>query len=137
MYRHIMVPVDLDHIDQLEKALNTAADLSKHYRAPITYVGVTTETPSAQAHTPEEFAAKLANFAARQSEAHGIEADSKGLASPDPTIDLDKTLLHAAESLGADVIVMASHKPNIADWFWTSHGGDIATHADVSVFLVR
>jgi nucleotide-binding universal stress UspA family protein len=31
MYSRIMVPVDLAHIERLEKALATAADLAKHY----------------------------------------------------------------------------------------------------------
>ena len=137
MYRRILVPVDLEHLDQLEKALNTAADLAKHYETPVTYVGVTTETPSSVAHTPEEFASKLAAFAARQGEAHGLSADSKAAATPDPSTDLDKALLKSAEETGADLIVMASHKPNIADWFWASHGGDVAKNAGVSVFLVR
>ena len=137
MYRRIMVPVDMDHVDQLEKALTTAAALAKHFGAPVTYVGVTPETPSPVAHNPEEFARKLANFAARQGEAHGLEADSRAIASPDPAIDLDKTLLRAVKETGADLVVMASHKPTITDWIWASHGGDVASHADVSVFLVR
>ena len=37
----------------------------------------------------------------------------------------------------ADLVVMASHIPNVADHFWPSNGGSIASRADVSVMLVR
>ena len=62
MYTHIMVPVDLAHTETLGKALQTAADLAKHYSCPVTYVGVTMSAPTSVAHNPEEFAAKLETF---------------------------------------------------------------------------
>jgi len=137
VYRKIMVPVDLVHRDQLDKALKSAADLAKHYGATVTYVGVTPETPSPVAHNPREFAEKLSSFAKTEAEAHGHAVDSHAMTSTDPAVDLDKTLLRAIEQTGADLVVMASHKPNIADWFWASHGGTVASEADISVFLVR
>ncbi|MGC9370815.1 MAG: universal stress protein [Paracoccaceae bacterium] len=137
MYSNIMVPVDLRHLDRLGKALKTAADLARHYGAKVCYVGVTAETPGALAHNPEEYAAKLADFAAAQSAEHGIEATSKPLASHDPAIDLDHTLREAAEEIGSDLVVMATHMPNVTDYIWPSHGGRLATHSDASVFLVR
>ena len=38
---------------------------------------------------------------------------------------------------GADLVVMASHIPNVTDYIWQSNGGAIATHADVTVMVVR
>jgi nucleotide-binding universal stress UspA family protein len=137
VYRKIMVPVDLVHRDQLDKALKTAADLAKHYGASVTYVGVTPETPSPVAHNPKEYGQKLAAFAKEQGEANGHGVDSLAMTSTDPAIDLDKVLLSAVEKTGADLVVMASHKPNVADWFWASHGGTVASDADISVMLVR
>ena len=46
MFTGIMVPVDLANIEAQDKALNCAADLSKHYNLPITYVGVTSSGPT-------------------------------------------------------------------------------------------
>jgi nucleotide-binding universal stress UspA family protein len=133
-----MVPVDLTHRDQLDKALKTAADLAKHYGSAVTYVGVTPETPSPVAHNPEEFARKLDAFAKEQASAHGLSAVSGHMeTSTDPAIDLDKVLLSAIKATGADLVVMASHKPNVADWFWASHGGTVASDAKISVMLVR
>jgi nucleotide-binding universal stress UspA family protein len=64
VFKHIMVPVDLAHEGRLDRALDVAADLAAHYGARVTYVGVTVPQPSSVAHNPEEFAEKLARFAA-------------------------------------------------------------------------
>jgi nucleotide-binding universal stress UspA family protein len=60
---------------------------------------------------------------------------------PAPTrrIDVDKVLLSTAvvESGAVDLVVMQSHVPGISDYLWGSHGGHLAAHADISVFVVR
>lgn len=137
MYSTIMVPVDLMHVERLGKALDTAADLARHYGTSVCYVGVTPETPSEVAHTPQEFAGKLDAFAAEQSKKYGLEARSLALASHDPTVDLDKTLLKAVRQSGADLVVMASHVPGFADHVFASNAGVVASHAEVSVFVIR
>lgn len=137
MYRKIMTPVDLAHLDQLGKALSTTADLAKHYGIPVCYVGVTASTPGAVAHTPEEFAAKLEAFGRQQAAEHGHSVTTKALVSHDPAIDLDKTLLKAVAETGSDLVVMQSHVPNITDYIWPSNGGAIASHSEASVFVVR
>ncbi|MTI45075.1 universal stress protein [Roseibium hamelinense] len=137
MFEKIMVPVDLAHADKLEKALTAAAGLAKANDTPVTYVAVTTSLPGKLAHNPEEFAAKLDGFAQQQGSKFGIKTDARSYVSHDPTIDLDATLIRAVKETGADVVVMATHIPNVADHFWPSNGGTVATHTDASVFLIR
>ena len=137
MYRKIMVPVDLTHIERLDKAITTATDLAKHYRTPICFVGVTAETPTEVAHTPEEFAEKLRDFGAAQGKKHSLDIDTAAYPSHDPAADLDKNLIAAAKENGADLIVMASHIPGLPDHIFASNVGAVAAHADISVFVVR
>lgn len=137
MYSTIMVPVDLAHTGRLEKALKTAADLANQYGAEAIYVSVSTAAPSEMAHTPAEFEAKVAAFAADQGAKHGHKARAHAILSHDPAIDLDPSLMKAADELGADLIVMASHVPGLTDYIWPSNGGQIAGHAKASVFVVR
>ncbi len=137
MYKKILVPVDLTHADRLEKALQTAADLSIHYGAPICYVGVTPEAPSPVARNPAEFAQKLEAFGQAQAARHGVTATTKSYSATDPAIDINKTLRKAVEEAGADLVVMASHVPNVTDYIWPSHGGWVAEHSEASVFVVR
>ena len=137
MYSKIMVPVDLAHIDRLDKAITTATDLARHYTVPLCFVGVTAETPTEVAHSPKEFERKLGEFAAEQSAAHGIAIDTAAYPSHDPAVDLDRTLISAASQVGADLIVMASHLPGLPEHIFASHAGAVASHAEISVFVVR
>jgi nucleotide-binding universal stress UspA family protein len=132
-----MVPVDLAHAGRLEKALKTAADLANHYEAEAVYVSVSTAAPSAIAHTPAEFEAKVAAFASDQAVKHGHKTRAHAILSHDPAIDLDPSHMKAADELGADLIVMASHVPGLTDYIWPSNGGQVAGHAKASVFVVR
>lgn len=137
MFRKIMVPVDLAHKQAISPALSAAADLARHYGSEVCYVGVTATTPGTVARTPEEYAQKLQVFAEEQKQAHGQPVSSHCITSPDPVADLDDTLIHAIDDLGADLVVMATHLPRHLDAVMPSHGGKIASHTEVSVFLVR
>ena len=57
----------------------------------------------------------------------------------DPAVELDNKLLDTIESTGADLVVMASHLPGLADklHILRSNAGTIASKAKVSVFVVR
>lgn len=137
MYKRIMVPVDLAHADKLGKALSTAGDLAKHYGADLVFVGVTSSEPGPVAHNPEEFARKLADFSAATSERLGAPAESRMIHLHDVAADMNRALEHKAVEIGADLIVMASHIPGVAEYLFGSHGGEIAQHARMSVMLVR
>jgi len=129
--------VDLVHADKLAVALDTAANLGKLYKIPVLYVGVTASTPGPLGHNPEEYGEKLKAFADDQGVRHGIATDSKVVVSHDPAVDLDDKLVETVHETGSNLVVMATHIPNVGDHFWPSNGGRLATHTDASVFLVR
>jgi len=137
MFSHILVPVDLLHLDRLQRALEVAAEEARQRDARVTYVSVSISAPSRIASGPDEFRAMLERFAAEQASWHGITASAQALFSADPSTDVDDTLLKAIEELGADLVIMASHKPGLVEYFWPSNGGKIASHSKASVFLVR
>ncbi|MDX1804275.1 MAG: universal stress protein [Alcanivorax sp.] len=139
MYRNILVPIDLAHTDKIAKALATAIDIAKHYSATLCYVSVTNSAPSSAAHNPKELKEKLSSFAREQGQAHGIDTDSIVISTPDTAVELDDRLLQAIKDTGADLVVMASHPPGIADklHILRSNGANIVKRSDVSVFIVR
>ncbi|TPE49734.1 universal stress protein [Amaricoccus solimangrovi] len=137
MYRKIMIPVDLAHKDKIGKALDTGADLALHYKIPVCYVAVTSNAPGPMGHNPREFAQALAAFGEAEAARRGIETTTRAILSHDPAVDLEKKLLGAIGETGSDLVVMASHIPNVADHIWPSNGGRVASHADVSVLIVR
>ena len=132
-----MVPVDLAHTDKLDKALTVAADLAKYHDAELFVAGVTQSVPTEIAHTPEEYLARLSAFAADQSEIHGVSFKPHSEVSHDITVDLEAALRRAADAVEADLIVMASHVPGLAEYVFASHAGYLASHASISVFVVR
>jgi nucleotide-binding universal stress UspA family protein len=137
MYHIIMIPVDLEHAGQLDKALATSVDLARLYNAELFMVGVTSSAPGAVAHNPAEYAQKLEAFAAEQTKRHGIQFSARAVTSPDPAIDLDDALKATATEIGADLVVMASHVPGFIEHIFASRAGYLASHTGISVFVVR
>lgn len=137
MFKRILAPVDLAHIEKLGRALSCAVDLAKHYGVPITYVGVTPTAPGKVAHNPEEFAQKLTAFAAGEARKHGVDATAHTVIANDPVTEVDDALMRAIDETGADLVVMASHIPNVIDHIWPSNGGKLAEYAKCTVMVVR
>ena len=120
MYSNIMVPVDLAHTEKLDKAIGTAADLAKYYGASLHIAGVTGSAPSAIAHNPEEFAAKLNEFAAAQGSLHGVSIEATAITTPDPAVEVDAALDRLIHEQGTDLVVMASHVPGFTDYVFST-----------------
>ena len=137
MFNRIMVPVDLAHLDALEKPLAVASDMATHYKAALCYVGVTTSQPSSVAHNPEEYENKLMAFAQKHAPDNGQPPSAAVYISHDPVADLDDILLRAIEDVQADLIVMGTHLPHHIDAIMPANGSKVASHTSVSIFLVR
>tara|TARA_B100002051_G_C16730063_1_gene637710 strand:+ start:768 stop:1217 length:450 start_codon:yes stop_codon:yes gene_type:complete len=137
MFEKIMVPVDLRHVEKMGKTLKVASEIAAKHDAEVVFIGVTSQEPSEFGHNAKEYAAKLDDFAQSHANEFGHKGSSKAVIVPDPAVDLDKTLLKTADDLGADLVVMATHVPNAANYLFASHGGHLAAHSDASVFLVR
>ena len=131
MYQSILVPTDLEHTDKLHKSLETAIHLAQRYDATLYYAAVTPSGPSSVSTSPEQFEEKLKQFAAEQGATHGIKTRSMAIVAHDPAVELDDKLLDAIKETGADLVVMASHVPGLADKLHIlhSHAGKIATRA--------
>lgn len=137
MYNKIMVPVDLGHIEGLQKALVTAADLAKLYEVPVCYVGVSSSAPGV-AHNEDEFKEMVESFAQEQASKHSLQnVSSSTYITHDPAVDLDDTLVKATHDTHADLVVMASHVPGFKDHIFASNAGYVAAHAKVSVMVIR
>jgi len=139
MFKRIMVPVVLEHTERMQRTLQVAADLARQYEASIIFVAVTGKVPSAIASTPEEFAAELDLFAREQGDRAGVPTDALAVLSNDPGAELEKQLLEAVRSTEADLVVMGSHPPGVADALHLigSHSAWLVRHTEVSVFAVR
>ncbi|MFK7963602.1 MAG: universal stress protein [Burkholderiaceae bacterium] len=137
MFTNIMVPVDLAHVDSLDRTITIACDMAKVYSSSLHFVAVTGSGPGPAARNPEEFTEKLQALAAKWASQSGINIDAKTIVSNDVAVELDASLRHACDELGADLVIVGSHVPGFADYVVRSHGGSLASHAKVSVLVVR
>ena len=139
MFQKIMAPIDLEHADKLQPARQAAADLGNHYGAPVVYVAATATTPGPMGHTPQEFAQNLQAFADGEATAHGHKTEAHSVICNDPAAEVDSALLQAADDVGADLIVMASHVPGVAEnvHLLPNNGGSVASHFKRSVMIIR
>lgn len=76
-------------------------------------------------------------LAAELAEASGVAVDSRVDVVGDPAADLDKTLDRQFHELGVGLVVMASHVPGFREYIFHSNAGFLASHTDLSVFVVR
>ncbi|NWN91363.1 universal stress protein [Marinobacter adhaerens] len=139
MYSKILVPVDLAHTDQMWKALNIAIDLAQKYNAALCYITITNSAPSSAAGNPKELEQKLDTFAREQGKSHGIDTESIMVLTADTSVELERRILDAIESTGADLVIMDSHVPGIGDRlrFIRSNSANVVKNSSVSVFVVR
>ena len=137
MFTRIMAPVDLRHPDDLAPALELAASLAQQHGAEIVYVGVASSAPGQLGHNPDEFADRLDDFARAEADRRGVKTSGHAVLSHDPAIDLNEKLVAAVKELGADLVVMQTHRPSWADHWFAAHGATVARDAPASVFLVR
>lgn len=137
MYSKIMIPVDLRHTDDLNKALSVAAEIAGSGGAELHMVGVTPSVPTEVARSPEAYREKLAGFANGKSAELGVTFEPHAEISHDISVDLDDVLERTADKIGADLIVMASHVPGFAERVFASNAGYLASHSGLSVLVVR
>ena len=138
MYERILVPVDLDHAEKLSKALDIAARTAKENDAAVVYVDVVDAVPTMTAVTEgERVADRLRSFTSAQAKRHGIKVIDHVALRSDLHFNVGADIVRTAKETDCDLIVMASHVPGIRDHFLSSNAGYVASHAPMSVFVVR
>ena len=134
----ILVPVDTANAGKLTKAFDVAARTAKATRATVVYVGVVDAVPTTSVRTEgDRQKTILGDLAAEQARSHGIETTIHVAPRGDLHLHVGSEIIKAADETGCDLIVMASHVPGIRDHFLSSNAGYVATHAPVSVYVVR
>lgn len=138
MYSRILVPVDLSNAAQLTKALDIAARTAKDSDARVLYVGVVDNVPTiGKDGDRQRMKAELDAFAAEQAQLHKIQTEDHVALRGDLHLHVGSEIIDTAKSANCDLIVMASHVPGIKDHIFSSNAGYVATHAPMSVFVVR
>lgn len=134
MYKTILVPIDLSHPDQGRAILKTARKIGGD-GSRLVALYVTADIPGYVAaelpmgtlkRTEEKAAADLKAVAA------SARAETMVRTGHAPTV-----IIETAESIGADLIVIASHRPGLQDYFLGSTAARVVRHSDCSVLVER
>jgi nucleotide-binding universal stress UspA family protein len=140
MFQSILVPIDLADTDLAKPAIETAASLSKSSGGNVRLINVMPITPVMLAeYVPPDFeieqrrsSEEALAIVARES---GIEARRISVAVRQGGIYHE--VLEEAADVGADLIVMTSHRPSMQSYFLGSNAGHVVRYAKCSVLVVR
>jgi nucleotide-binding universal stress UspA family protein len=141
MYRNILLPVDLSDEHSWRKALPTAIALCTTFQAELHVMTVVPEfgLPMVGQFFPEGYEAKAHAHVAAQLEDFVAEQVPEDVAVQRIVAagKIYQQILRVAEQIGADLIVMGSHHPELSDYLLGPNAARVMRHADCSVMVVR
>ena len=141
MYRNVLVPIDLSDKHSWRKALPTAISLCETFEAKLYLIAVVPESglPVVSTLLPEGYEAKLRQQVVKQlrdlaAQQVPPEIESRRIVAEGR---IYQQILKAADAIKADLIVMAAHRPELADYLLGPNAAKVVRHARSSVMVVR
>ncbi len=140
MYKTILLAIDLQHDSSWNKAAPTAASLADAFGASLHVVTVAPRVRGAMVaqHFPSDFEKKAAQTSAEEL------AALVGRILPDRQVRqhvkigrVYRSIVDTAKEIGADLIVMASHRPELEDILIGPNADHVMRNTAASVMVVR
>ncbi len=141
MYKKILVPIDIHQESSWTKALPTAIEFAKKDGAKLYLFTVVPDFGMAVAGAlfPKDYAEKAMQHA---------EYELNAVARNNVPRDIDctcyvrhgtiyKRIIKSADELGANLIVLTSHRPETKDYLLGPNAARVVRHAKQSVFVIR
>jgi nucleotide-binding universal stress UspA family protein len=143
MYKHILVPIDLDSPELNKPAIDTAVMMARPSDATIRLISVLPMTPVILAeYVPADFEVQQ-----RKAAEEALAAMTKEIGLEPSRVSatvrqggIYQEILQEANDINADLIVMTSHRPQrhaVRTYFLGSNAGHVVRYAPCSVFVVR
>lgn len=135
MPKHILIPVALDHEDVLPKKLALAHQLLEE-GGKITLLTVLENVPGfvAEFVTMKEENHLVTKVKDKLDKVAGTHADVETRVE---TGKAGVVIAQFAESHGADLVIVGSHKPGLQDYFLGSTAARVSRRAPCSVYIMR
>ena len=136
MYKTILVPIEMGHLEAGKKTIDIAVEHAAE-GAKIILLNVVEEVPNwAAINLPADLVDK--NIASSRDELKAIATASGLKMSVEVrTGHSYNTILDVAKDVGADLIIVASHRPGLQDYLIGSTAAKVVRHATCSVLVVR
>jgi nucleotide-binding universal stress UspA family protein len=141
MYKEILLAIDLEDESSWKKALPAAVEMCKSSGARLHALTVVPELgPSiVSGYFPEDYEARMiADAGKRLGELMETQLPEGLKARPIVAQGtVYKIIIDTAEGIGADLIVIASHRPESSDYLLGPNAARVVRHSDKSVLVVR
>ena len=140
MFKNILVAVDLEHDSDLDNLLRIASEIASIQNAKVNLLHVISAAPavvsqflpeSYETMASEKVEQDLTVLAAKVDLAEGTATVSVRFGS------VYQEILAYADKISADLIIVASHKPNVGDYLLGTTASRIVRHAPCSALVVR
>jgi len=133
MLHKILLPIDPTTAEFWQPAIDAAVDIARKYRATLLVVWVAPPVESdpvdfTTIHMPALEAAAAERLPNDVTTELHLRADWG---------DPDREICNAAEELGADLIVMGTHRPHDGESLGDSNAATVVLNAKCSVYVVR
>lgn len=140
MFKNILVAVDLEHDSDLDNLLRIASEIAKIQTAKVSLLHVISAAPAVVSQfLPESYETMASEKVEQDLTALAAKVD---LAEGTATVSVRfgsvyQEILAYADKIGADLIIVASHKPNVGDYLLGTTASRIVRHAPCSALVVR
>ncbi|AVT82846.1 universal stress protein [Rhodopseudomonas palustris] len=140
MFKSILVPIDLADTALAQPAIATAAKLADSYDGKVRLLHVLAITPVMLAeYVPADFddQQRQSAEAALAEIARTSSIPAQRLSTSVRQGGIYHEILEEVAAVGADLIVMSSHRPAMRSYFLGSNAGHVVRYAPCSVLVVR
>ena len=141
MYKEILLPVDLNDDCSWRKALPTAIALARTFQAHLSVMTVVPDFGMSIVgqYFPPDFEKKALSDANARLHAFIHEHMPDDLTGKHIVAHgtIYQEILSMADEIGADLIVMDSHRPELKDYLLGPNASKVVRHARQSVLVVR
>jgi nucleotide-binding universal stress UspA family protein len=138
-FEKILIPVDLGQESSWQEALPTGVDQAQHSGGELHIVTVVPEEPPQLAWLPDDYSSKMIAYANEQL------AKLVGSMIPEQMSaqqhvrqgTIYSEIVKLAKEIDADLIVMASHRPELKDFLLGPNAARVVRHAECPVLVIR
>ena len=141
MYQNVLIPVDLAEASSWRKALPAAIEICQASGGTLHLMTVVPDygSPAVAQYFPADFEERMIAESTKE-----LAALAAKIVPEDVTVEtlvvyggIYEKILETADELGADLIVAASHRPELKDYLLGPNAARVVRHANQSVLVVR
>ena len=138
-FEKILVPVDLGHESSWREALPAALEQAQYTGGELHIVTVVPEEPPQLAWLPDDYSAKMIAHAESKLQELILPKIPEGTKITHHVRQgsIYSEVVNLANDLNIDLIVMASHRPELKDFLLGPNAAKVVRHAKCPVLVIR